>query len=351
MIIDPLNDTECLGQLTAMASEGTTNAEIKALAARFPTTAKLAKWIRGLPQRDDTGQPDDGPRVMCDVGQRVRLVAADPNCVERAILYLAAAEVIDPALVRQLATVDVSDTLRHTFPIEDGEPVVLDPEVRRNALRAHVWSLRNGASGGEGAELGPVDAEPLLGWLLDLAEDAADEDAGARGVRRVRDARRALAALLVGRRIHPRDRADVLYALRLAGDVAPWFGEMGREGYSVARALVARVVTHQTVGARALRNVSAERAVYWSGKAVATFYGVGGLYDAAYSEVRRRPSGRAREPPKAPAVVTAPAVAAPPAMSTVATASGPEVPRRETKDAPSAEVLGTLGELDRKKGA
>jgi len=344
VIVDPLNDTECLGKLTAVASDGATNEEIKALAARFTSTAKLAKWIRGLPQRDDTGRNEDGPRVMCDVGQRARLVATDPNCVERAILYLAAAEVIDPAPVRQLATVDVSETMRHTFPIEDGEPVVLDPEVRRNALRAHVWTLRNGVSAREATELAPVDAAALLGWLLDLAEDAADEDMGERGVRRIERARRALAALLDGARVHPRDRADVLYALRLAGEVAPWFGDAGRDGYGMARALVARVVTHQTVGARALRNISTERAVYWGGKAVATFYGVGGLYDAAYTEVKRRPGGQSREPPKAPVA------AAPPVTPTVAlVASAPE-PARKERIASPAPVLGTLEELDGKKG-
>jgi hypothetical protein len=72
VIVDPLNDAECLGQLTAIASEGTTNPEIKTLAARFRSTKALAKWIRGLPQRDDTGEANDGPRVMCDVGQRAR---------------------------------------------------------------------------------------------------------------------------------------------------------------------------------------------------------------------------------------------------------------------------------------
>jgi hypothetical protein len=340
VIIDPLNDAECLGKLTAVASEGTASPDVKALAARFATTRKLAKWIRTLPQRDDTGQSDDGPRVMCDVGQRARIVAPDPNCVERAILYLAAAELIDPGPMRQLATIDVSEAMRHTFPLENGEPVVLDPALRRNALRAHVWSLRNAASADETeAEIGgPIDAEPILAWLLDLAEDAAEEEAGGRGVRRVRRARQALAALLEGERIHPRDRADVLYALRLAGEVAPWFGEAGLHGYGAARGLVARVVARQTVGAGSLRNVSTERAIYWGGKAVATFYGVGGLYDAAYAEVKRRPNERPHEPPSAPATSAPPVVAR------------PVEARAERTEAPPAPVLGTLGELEPKKG-
>jgi hypothetical protein len=334
VIVDPLNDVDCLRKLTAVASEGVGNLEVKELAGRFPSTAKLAKWIRGLPQRDDTGRTEDGPRVMCDVGQRARLIAGDPNCVERAILYLAAAELIDPAPIRQLATIDVTETVRHTFPVEDGEPVVLDPEVRRNALRAHVWTLRNG--GVERIDAAPVDADELIAWLLDLAEDAAEEAAGERGIRRIYQARRALAALLDGARVHPRDRADVLYALRLAGEVVPDFGAIGRDGYATARALVARVVTHQTVGAPAVRNLSAERAVYWGGKTVATFYGVGGLYDAAYAEVKRRPD--APTPPAAPKPSAPPATSAPP-------------PRRDERtQASPTMVLGTLEELNGKKG-
>lgn len=96
MIGGPLNDKACLTQMTTAASEGTASLEVRALAARFTTTAALAAWIRRRPQRDDSGDPSDGPRVECDVSQRVRLAPKDPNCVERGIVYVAAEERIDP---------------------------------------------------------------------------------------------------------------------------------------------------------------------------------------------------------------------------------------------------------------
>jgi hypothetical protein len=335
VILEPLNDIECLSQLTAIAAEGVAKPEIKELAARFASTDELAAWIRALPQRDDTGDPSDGPRVACDVLQRARLVATDPNCVERAILYLAAAEVLDPAAARQLATVDVGPNLRHTFPVEGGEPVVLDPELRRNALRAGVYALRNG--GGDAAELDALDAGQVLTWLLDLAEDEAEEQAGERGLARVERARVAVGRLMRGRAITPRDRADVLYALRLGGDAARLFGGMGAEGYQIARALIARLVVRRTASARRVRNVTMERAVYWGGKALASIYGMGGLYDQAYAEVRRRPGAQPRAPPKAPKVMPA------------APASKHEAPRAERPEASPGLV--TLEDMSKARGA
>src|SRR5690349_20944445 len=105
------------------------------LAAKHPTTEALAAWIRSLPQRDDDGIPSDGPKVeACEPMQRLRIPAPDPNCVERAALYLGVSELIDPWPVRQLATLDL-DWGRHTFPIEAGAPIVLDPRVTSEALR------------------------------------------------------------------------------------------------------------------------------------------------------------------------------------------------------------------------
>lgn len=81
MIAPPLNDEECLGQFTAITVDGLKRTDVQAVAARFRSTRALVGWIRSLPQRDDDGDPKDGPRVACDVGQRARLVADDPNCV------------------------------------------------------------------------------------------------------------------------------------------------------------------------------------------------------------------------------------------------------------------------------
>ena len=46
---------------------------------------------------------------------------------------LGAAELIDPRPSRQLATIDTRSG-RHTFPLENGEPLVLDPAFTRNTL-------------------------------------------------------------------------------------------------------------------------------------------------------------------------------------------------------------------------
>jgi hypothetical protein len=125
------NDLTCLGSITEVVAEFVQRRDplLVDLAAQHPTTEGLAAWIRSLPQRDDEGSPDDGPKVdACQPVQRLRIPAPDPNCVERAALYLGVAELIDPSPVRQLATLDF-DWGRHTFPIESGAPVVLDPRV------------------------------------------------------------------------------------------------------------------------------------------------------------------------------------------------------------------------------
>ena len=134
------NDLTCLGGITEFIVRVVNERPswLVELAARCRTTEELAAWIRLLPQRDDEGLPDDGPKVIvCEPWQRLRLPAPDPNCVERAALYVAAAELIDPWPVRRLATLDF-DWGRHTFPIEEGEPIVLDPRVTEEELRQGV---------------------------------------------------------------------------------------------------------------------------------------------------------------------------------------------------------------------
>ena len=119
MIGLPFNDYTCLASITEVIAELVENGDpvITEIAAKHPTTASLAAWLRTLPQRDDEGVPGDGPKVdACDPPQRLRIPAPDPNCVERAATYIAIAELIDPVPVRQLATLDTPIGL-HTFPI------------------------------------------------------------------------------------------------------------------------------------------------------------------------------------------------------------------------------------------
>ncbi|HEU4733441.1 MAG TPA: hypothetical protein VFT22_36360 [Kofleriaceae bacterium] len=130
------NDLTCLSAISEVMVELVERRDplLVELADKYPTTEALAAWIRSLPQRDDFGAPDDGPKVeACEPVQRVRIPAPDPNCVERAALYLGVAELIDPQPVRQLATLDFPHG-RHTFPIENGAPVVLDPRFSGEEL-------------------------------------------------------------------------------------------------------------------------------------------------------------------------------------------------------------------------
>ena len=118
VIGNPINDVTCLARITDAAAEAVDTDPVRNLAMRFESMPELAAWIRSLPQRNDMGDPDDGPRVACpDVSQRVRIPAADPNCVERSALYLAAGEIIDPRPLRQLATIH-TPIGPHTFPVE-----------------------------------------------------------------------------------------------------------------------------------------------------------------------------------------------------------------------------------------
>jgi hypothetical protein len=184
----PFNDLACLGSITEVVAELVKNEDpmIAEVAEKHSTTASLAAWIRSLPQRDDEGDSKDGPRAeSCDPPQRLRIPAPDPNCVERSALYLAVAELIDPKPNRQLATLDTPIGL-HTFPIEDGAPVILDPRVPRNCLNCGVAMTAPGPV--------VVDAHDAIEWSARLAEDGAGNVRN--GPSRVRKARNAVVRLV-----------------------------------------------------------------------------------------------------------------------------------------------------------
>ena len=84
MIGLPFNDRRCLGQVTEVVAElvATGDVVLARLAEEHETIDALKDWIRSLPQRDDLGDDDDGPRVdACDPPQRLRLPAPNPNCL------------------------------------------------------------------------------------------------------------------------------------------------------------------------------------------------------------------------------------------------------------------------------
>lgn len=217
MIGEPLNDVECLELVTERAAEMVDNPEVREVASRFATTEELSQWIRALPQRNDVGEASDGPRVQCDVPQRLRLPADDPNCVERAALYLSVAERIDSAPLRQLATID-TPIGRHTFAVENAVPVDLDPRVPRNALDAGLWRILDPDN------VRNLSARDAFDWILSVSEQPAR---ARRNGKRFRNAERGFASL-VGRRRLPRNGAqDIAYVLGLAHEAAGAFGAKG----------------------------------------------------------------------------------------------------------------------------
>jgi hypothetical protein len=182
----PFNDHKCLGSITEVVAElvATEDPVIVELAHQHRTTEALVNYIRSLPQRDDDGERRDGPKVeACEPPQRLRIPADDPNCVERAALYVAVAEFIDPRATRQLATLDTPMGL-HTFPVENGAPVILDPKVTRNCVDC-------GFALASASVIEPHDA---IEWTATLAEQSSGNVRN--GPSRVRRARNAVMRLV-----------------------------------------------------------------------------------------------------------------------------------------------------------
>ena len=136
MIAAPINDVECLGQLTGMARELSRTTLARLVAQRLGSREAVIRWIQARPQTDDDGR--EAVRVItCDVPQRVRLFADDPNCVERATDAMILFEALElagaaPKATRALATVD--KPLRHTGLVEqyNGHWYAVDLFPRRN---------------------------------------------------------------------------------------------------------------------------------------------------------------------------------------------------------------------------
>ncbi|MBE7453845.1 MAG: hypothetical protein HS111_34745 [Kofleriaceae bacterium] len=219
MIILPLNDHACLGEMTEIAQDVVTNRdpELSALARELATPPNVVRWMRSLPQRDDVGAPNDGPKVdACSPPQRLRLPAPDPNCVERAVLYLILAEFLAPGLTRRLATID-TPVGRHTLPVENNGPVVLDPRVPRNCAQSGIDVLA--------ATPAPADLAGCTSWVCRVAAEPAGKLPG--GPRRLRNAHAALAAMTRGEPVKQNLAEDVATVLALAAREAPQWGPAG----------------------------------------------------------------------------------------------------------------------------
>jgi hypothetical protein len=243
------NDLTCLGSITEIVADRVLSPDpdpvLVALAARFKATEALAAWIRSLPQRNDEGLAGDNPKVAeCRPAQRLRIPAEDPNCVERAALYLAVAELIDPWPVRQLGTLDFAWG-RHTFPIENGAPIVLDPRATYEELEqaipeelrmaAHRDRMQRPA---HSAPIPPSESEPRrtvaidVNEAIDFTSQLAQQGAAAtrNGPGRAYFARNALQNL-VRRGVPPSDPSTV--------DSLGWFFSLAEQ---VARGYGARAL-------------------------------------------------------------------------------------------------------------
>jgi len=242
MIADPINDVACLTKVTDLAVDAIDTEAVRNIAACHGSTRALAAWIRTLPQRNDLGEPSDGPKVDCDVPQRVRIPADTPNCVERSALFLAAGELIDPTAVRQLATID-TPIGRHTFPVEDDRPIKLDPRVPRNALEAGLFRM----SEPDSFDLSPDEA---FRWVSTIAAEPAARYRN--GPARIRNAHAAFRKLLLRRPLPRNGIDDMTWALSVAEQAAQMFGVRGLE---IVR-LGATTLRHALRPAPAPRNLS-----------------------------------------------------------------------------------------------
>ncbi|MBZ0231562.1 MAG: hypothetical protein K8M05_04370 [Deltaproteobacteria bacterium] len=136
--------------------------------------------------------------------------------------------------MRRLATARTPVGL-HTYPIEDGVPVVLDPMVSRNALAASLFQTTHARNGGTVR----ISPDELIEWMAEIAiEPAARFD---RGAIRVQNGHRALRALLIGRPLCVADVRDVAFLLALADREARLWGPIGPRMVSVAAHAIDRL--------------------------------------------------------------------------------------------------------------
>jgi hypothetical protein len=144
VILEPVNDLACLSQLTTIARELSATTLIHSVAKHLGSRDGVIRWIQAKPQTDDDGK-ELIQFITCDVPQRVRLLAEDPNCVERAtdaMMLLEALEQLklEAPTPRALATVE--RPLRHTGLVEKrGDRwYAVDLFPRRNAPRNFDWA-------------------------------------------------------------------------------------------------------------------------------------------------------------------------------------------------------------------
>ena len=203
---------------------------VREFAAQFEDIDDFAAYVRQLEQRDDLGEPDDGPRLPCEISQRTRFAPGDPNCWERTLLYLAVAEILAPWIERTSASL-VMDRGWHTFPVEirNGFPeiVVLDPVYGppRNAMAATAYRARN---------IAPASRKHLPMWFAQVARNACLDEYGDDGEHRYEDVMGVLRnALLAGEPVEDAEYfEDLEEILEIAAQDAELWGSQGRAAHA-----------------------------------------------------------------------------------------------------------------------
>lgn len=133
MILDPVNDQQCLGLLVERARELVRTRLAYDAAARLRSIRNVIAYLQSLPQTDDDGQ-ERIQVIACDVPQRLRFLPPDPNCFERTLAGLVLLELIDPKTERVPVSIDEPE--RHTGIVErqpGGQWQAVDLFPRRNA--------------------------------------------------------------------------------------------------------------------------------------------------------------------------------------------------------------------------
>jgi len=222
-LLAPINDAGCLNGLHDGASVFRETRTARRLARECGSPEMVPVYIRALRQRDDFGDPNDGPRLACEVSQRLRLPALDPNCFERTALYLALMSILDPEREVTSATLMLDEGL-HTFPVEivDGIPraVVLDPMTTdlANVMNATAYQLRNTS---------PMAKEHIGPWFNELAWNACAAQGAEDCYETAMDALRN--SLVTGASItHPEEIECVLALARPDADL---YGAKGRAAF------------------------------------------------------------------------------------------------------------------------
>ena len=219
MITEPVNDTAFLKLVHTQARADSRHPVFVDFARAFKSPEEIAAFLRTRPYRPDRGDPEDGPRIGERPSQRLRRLPWELNCVEGTGAYLSLAEGLDPDTRRSSATVRLRAGY-HTFPVERGRPVILDPISPRNALDAGLYHCT-------------ADKRQLrkpVRWALGIARHARCSPCEQV---RVRNGIDQLTDSVVNRR--PIARFDQLAtALALAESEAMLWGPDGQHAYAMA---------------------------------------------------------------------------------------------------------------------